>query len=116
MLTPLIERGITKDDALHLVERAGIELPVLYRLGYRNNNCIGCVKGGMGYWNKVRVDFPEEFARMAQLEREIGHSCLHNDAEGSVWLDELHPHRGNYALERSDGCSLDCAIVETDLG
>lgn len=74
MLTPLIDRGMTKDDTLHLVERAGIELHAMYRLGYKNANCIGCVKGGMGYWNKVRVDFPEVFERRARQEREIGHT------------------------------------------
>ena len=25
----------------------GIEIPVMYRLGYNNNNCVGCVKGGI---------------------------------------------------------------------
>ncbi len=55
-----------------MIERAGIELPAMYKLGYRNNNCIGCPKGGMGYWNKIRVDFPEVFERMAALQRELG--------------------------------------------
>ena len=32
-------------------------------MGYNNNNCIGCIKGGMGYWNKIRVDFPEVFEK-----------------------------------------------------
>ena len=35
--------------------------PLMYDLGYPNNNCIGCVKGGMGYWNHIRKDFPEVF-------------------------------------------------------
>lgn len=35
----------------------------MYDLGYANNNCIGCVKGGIGYWNKIRIDFPEESDR-----------------------------------------------------
>ena len=46
--TPLIDRGLTKADCLAIVARAGIELPAMYQLGYRNNNCGGCVKGGMG--------------------------------------------------------------------
>ena len=36
----LIEKGLTKEDCLAMVERAGIELPEMYKLGYRNNNCI----------------------------------------------------------------------------
>lgn len=118
LVTPLIDRGLGKADCLAMVERAGIELPVMYRLGYRNNNCIGCVKGGMGYWNKVRVDFPETFDRMANLERKLGHSVVRvkND-EGEtepVWLDELDPTRGNHQTEPDVECSLLCAIAEDD--
>ena len=66
---PLAEKNIKKEEALALVHRAGIELPVMYKLGYEHNNCVGCVKGGMGYWNKIRVDFPEAFQKMADFEK-----------------------------------------------
>lgn len=56
--------------------KAGIKIPAMYKMGYNNNNCIGCVKGGMGYWNKIRKDFPEVFAQMAQIERDVGATCL----------------------------------------
>ena len=71
-LFPLIERQITKPDAMGILWKAGIEIPAMYKMGYNNNNCIGCVKGGMGYWNKIRKDFPEVFAQMAQIERDVG--------------------------------------------
>jgi len=111
--TPLIERGLTKDDCLAMVDRAGIELPVMYKLGYRNNNCIGCPKGGMGYWNKIRRDFPEVYDRMAGVERELNVSVLRRDGE-SVWLDELDPSAGNHADEPSFECSLLCVLAESD--
>jgi hypothetical protein len=114
LATPLIERGLTKSDCLALIDRAGIEVPVMYRLGYLNNNCIGCVKGGMGYWNKIRVDFPETFDRMARLERDIGASCIRKNGE-HVWLDELDPERGDYPSELSMDCSLTCALVESEV-
>jgi hypothetical protein len=85
--TPLIERGLTKDDCLAMIERVGIELPAMYALGYRNNNCIGCPKGGMGYWNKIRRDFPEVFDRMARLERDIGASVLREQASIAPLVD-----------------------------
>jgi hypothetical protein len=94
-----------------MVDRAGIELPVMYRLGYLNNNCIGCPKGGMGYWNKIRRDFPETFERMAALEREIGASVLRSNGQ-QLFLDELDPTRGNHADEPSFECSLLCTIAE----
>ncbi len=107
LLTPLIDAGLSHADCLGMVENAGIKLPVLYLLGYGHNNCIPCVKGGMGYWNKVRRDFPAEFDRMAKLERDIGASCLNGQ-----FLDELDPERGNYATEPKIECSLLCALAE----
>ena len=111
--TPLIERSLTKADCLGIVDRAGIELPAMYRLGYRNNNCIGCPKGGIGYWNTIRRDFPAVFDRMAVLERDIGHSVL-SDADGPVWLDLLDPKRGSILTEPDIECSLLC--VGTGVG
>ncbi len=109
MRTPLIEKGLTKSDCLDIVMRARIELPTMYKLGYRNNNCIGCVKGGAGYWNKIRVDFPDVFSRMAAQERELGASILRRDGK-RLFLDELEPGTGNYEAENI-GCSLLCADV-----
>lgn len=108
-LFPLIEKGITKENAAYMLEHAGIGMPLMYRLGYRNNNCVGCIKGGMGYWNKIRVDYPGHFKRMAELERKIGHSCL-KDKDGSVFLDELDPKRGNFPEEVMPSCDLFCEL------
>lgn len=109
--TPLIDAGLTKQDCLAMVERAGIKLPAMYRLGYRNNNCIGCVKGGMGYWNRIRVDFPHVFDRMAKLERHLKRTIL-KDGKQRIYLDELDPARGNLADEADVECSLMCHVAE----
>ena len=111
--TPLIEKGLTKPDCLAMVQRAGIELPEMYKLGYAYNNCVGCVKGGMGYWNKIRVDFPEVFDRMAKLERTLDNTVL-RDKGTSLFLDELDPKRGNHQTEASIECSLLCVMAEDD--
>jgi 3'-phosphoadenosine 5'-phosphosulfate sulfotransferase (PAPS reductase)/FAD synthetase len=110
LVTPLIDAGLTKSDCLAMIDRAGITLPTMYLLGYRNNNCIGCPKGGMGYWNKIRRDFPETFDRMAALERDIGASCING-----VFLDELEPQRGNHSDEPDFECSLMCALAEENV-
>lgn len=99
---PLIENSLTKEDAHGMLQELGIQRPMMYDLGYSNNNCIGCVKGGMGYWNKIRVDFPGVFEKRARLEREIGASCIRG-----VYLDELDPNRGN-TNEVIPECSLLC--------
>lgn len=43
---PLIENSIDKKTAHGILKKAGIKRPVMYDMGYPNNNCIGCVKGG----------------------------------------------------------------------
>ena len=108
-LFPLIEKMITKPDALAMLKMAGIDIPVMYKLGYNNNNCIGCVKGGIGYWNKIRRDFPDTFKRMSEIEREVGASCLKDD-KGRIFLDELDPNRGNVVEEIVPDCSLFCSL------
>ena len=113
LLTPLIERGLTHADCLAMVERAGIELPVLYRMGYQHNNCVGCVKGGAGYWNKVRVDFPVAFERMAVLEEKLGAQLI-KLGTGRVSLRTLPPDAGRYADEPSVECGIFCEAAEKE--
>jgi hypothetical protein len=108
--TPLIDKGLSKEDCLAMLQNANIELPMMYRLGYHNNNCIGCVKGGMGYWNKIKVDFPEHFDRMAKLER-FKSQTIFKDR----YLDELKPEDGNYPQEQQIECSIFCQMAEEDI-
>lgn len=77
IIAPLIDRGLTKQDCKAMVERAGLKLPAMYLLGYDNANCIGCVKGGLGYFRAVREDFPDQFERLAQAEDKV--FALHGD-------------------------------------
>lgn len=102
---PLIDNNLTKEDAHGMLERLGIKRPMMYDLGYSNNNCIGCVKGGMGYWNKIRKDFPQVFEARAKLEREIGRSCLNG-----IFLDELEEGKGK-TNEIIAECSLLCELA-----
>ncbi len=105
---PLIDRQMTKEDSHKVMRASKIKRPVMYDLGYHNNNCIGCVKGGMGYWNKIRVDFPEVFATRVAMERDIGYPILgHRDG----WLDELDPTRGRHAGPICDDCGIQCELM-----
>ena len=111
----LIEKGLTKSDCLAMIEHAGIELPEMYKLGYRNNNCIGCVKGGMGYWNKIRVDFPDHFKRMADLEKRKGYTVLKEPKTSEpIYLHDLDPERGNYPKEVEIDCGIFCQAAEDE--
>jgi hypothetical protein len=114
-IAPLIDAGLGKADVLAMIKRAGIVLPMMYRLGYHNANCIGCVKGGMGYWNKIRVDFPDHFEEMADIQETIGPGAyLFRDRKTQVRfsLRELKPDQGHYPGEPSIECGAACEVVE----
>lgn len=70
---PLLMLAYDKEDCIKIVQEAGIEPPVSYKLGFNNNNCLqtGCVQGGIGYWQKMERDFPEKFKKMADMEHEL---------------------------------------------
>lgn len=111
---PLVDAGLSHADCLAMLTKAGIEMPAMYRMGYRNNNCIGCVKGGAGYWNKIRVDFPDVYDRMAKLERTLNVAILKKTVRKQrlrVFLDELDPAAGNYAAEPTQECSVACTAA-----
>jgi hypothetical protein len=113
-LFPLVEKGITKEEAHGILKRAGIKRPAMYDLGFWNNNCVGCVKGGMGYWNKIRVHFPQVFAERAAMEREIGGTCING-----TWLDELDPAAGRNEGPIVEECGAMCEALRmaaTDRG
>lgn len=91
---PLIDARITKDDAKQIVTDAGIALPKMYDLGFDNNNCIGCPKGGNAYWNKIRQHFPDVFDRMVAQARELDVKLIkltENGVRRRAYLDELPP-------------------------
>lgn len=118
---PLIDQKISKSDCHSLLNIAGIEQPAMYRMGYRNNNCIGCVKGQAGYWNKIRVDFPEIFERMSKVERNLGAAICKKEGkheDGTRWrevvyLDELDPKQGRYEQEADIDCGVLCIGADT---
>lgn len=73
-IDPILEsQHIRRATCFDILANAGIELPAMYKLGFKNNNCIGCVKGSSpDYWNKTRLLFPDIFEKRAQQSRELG--------------------------------------------
>lgn len=113
--SPLVERGLTKQNVLAIIQGAGIELPVMYGLGFHNNNCIPCVKStSPAYWALIRQHFPAQFERMAKLSRELGARLviLRREAGKNVrgFIDEIpldQPTRDPI----SPACDFLCAVV-----
>jgi len=126
----LRDEGMTKNECYRIVQQAGIELPMMYKLGYNNNNCIGCPKGQAGYWNKIRVDWPDAFEKMAKQERKMNvainksYATRIELADGTIidnpkqengktkrvriFLDELHPEAGRDVPMPDIECGVLC--------
>jgi len=91
LLPVLIDERVTKKDCFRILFAAGIEIPEIYKLGYPNANCIGCIKAtSPTYWNHVRRIHPEVFEQRAQQSREIGARLVRVENE-RMFLDELDP-------------------------
>lgn len=70
---PLIENNLSKQNYIKIILNTGINLPRTYYYGFHNNNCFrtGCVQGGIGYWQKMKREFPDKFEYMARIEHEL---------------------------------------------
>lgn len=116
---PLIDAGLTKSDCLAMIENAGIELPAMYKLGYKNNNCRGCVKAqSPAYWKKIKIDFPEYFYKMLKQEKKLGVKICKATIDGvpdvRMQLDDL-PEWIEPADDTIDiQCGIFCQMAEGD--
>lgn len=109
-LYPLIDAKLTKEMCADIILKNGIKLPTMYELGFHNNNCIGCVKGGKGYWNHIRKHFPNEFNKMVDAENEVGNSCIKN-----TFLKDLNPNAGLHKPPITPDCGTFCEIEFADI-
>lgn len=112
--TPLIDQGITKAGCLAMIERAGIVPPVMYGLGFANNNCIPCVKAtSPNYWALVRLQFPAEFERMSKLSRDLDVRLCRIKGERR-FIDEI-PADWPVTEAVSPACDFLCQIAEQEM-
>lgn len=103
----LIEQNVAKSDCYTILQAAGLTLPRVYRMGYPNANCIGCVKAtSPTYWNLVRQQHPEVFRERAEQSRRLGARLVRVDTR-RVFLDELSPTAKGRSIKHMD---FDCGI------
>lgn len=70
---PLLAHAYSKKDCIKILQESGIDIPFTYKKGFQNNNCdkTGCVRGGIGYWQKIKREEPDKFMAMARREHEL---------------------------------------------
>lgn len=120
LVCPLIEQQISKQRCFDIIKQAGIVPPQTYA-SFNNANCLksGCVKAGMGYWNKFREVYPDRFEEMAALEEEL-HDYYRAKGLKSrptilrdTKLRDLDPSRGRHKAIYNEGeinCDFTCAF------
>lgn len=112
VLPILIEANITKRNCFEIIQKAGIELPEIYKMGYPNANCIGCVKAtSPTYWNHVRNLHPMAFKKRAEQSREIGCRLVRYKGK-RIFLDELPiDAKGRPMKNMNFECGIFCEIT-----
>lgn len=112
VLPVLVDAGITKQDCINILTAEGIAIPNIYKLGYPNANCIGCVKAtSPTYWNLVRRQHPKIFASRAEQSRRIGARLVRVNNE-RIFLDELDPNAQGRPLKQ---LHIECGIFCEEL-
>ena len=82
----------------------------MYSLGFKNNNCIGCVKATSAkYWDMVRRHFPEVFQRRAKQSRDIGVRLVRYHGV-RMFLDELPDPITDKTPEEDIECGPICLV------
>lgn len=106
----LRDAGITKTNCYSILQEAGISLPIMYSLGFKNNNCIGCVKATSAkYWNMVRRFFPEIFWKRAKQSRDLGVRLVRYHGI-RMFLDELPSLSTDNTPEEDIECGPICLV------
>jgi 3'-phosphoadenosine 5'-phosphosulfate sulfotransferase (PAPS reductase)/FAD synthetase len=104
----LRDENLSKADCLRIIQEQGIKLPTMYGLGFKNNNCIGCVKAtSIAYWRKVRKHFPEVFERRVRQSRSLGVRLtrLHGQR---IFIDEIPQVDADEEITEDISCGPDC--------
>lgn len=112
LLWTLQKHQIDKQMCYRILEYAGIELPEMYRLGFDNNNCPGCVKGtSPWYWDMVRHHQPDVYQRRCEQSRKIGVRLVEISHHNRIFLDELPhgPFKKHRRKERMS-CGPECGV------
>lgn len=105
----LLDLGITKSDCYQRVKDAGIALPVMYELGFNNNNCPGCVKASSPwYWSHVRKHFPEVFKRRCEQSRALGVRLVEIKHHVRIFLDELPDREFQKRISKKEKAVMSC--------
>lgn len=69
---PLIREKVSRKEIDDFLIKANIEEPILYKLGFKHNNCSGgCVRASKKQWKLLYHRLPEVYLERERVEREM---------------------------------------------
>lgn len=72
LMFPLISERMTPQKVNEWLASTGIMEPLLYRLGFKHNNCSGgCVRAGKKHWKLLYEKLPDVYRDRERVEREV---------------------------------------------
>ena len=78
------KKKISSDECKRIIrDEWGIELPSAYE-SLKHNNCIPCFKGGKEYFQAVWKNYPDEYHKAMEKEKEVGYTVFRD-----ISLEEL---------------------------
>lgn len=80
-------REWTDAEVFNFIRERGQEPHRVYSMGWSRLSCVFCVLGRKSEHEKAAKEYPEKFAKMAQLERELGKTIRLKQVDGVK-----HPH------------------------
>jgi 3'-phosphoadenosine 5'-phosphosulfate sulfotransferase (PAPS reductase)/FAD synthetase len=96
---PVIEEGITKQQCADWCVSIGVQPPRMYEWS-DHANCVGCRRGGKGYWLAVAANAPEAFGRAAQREEAMGHTIIKDTTLRALLRDGMkRPSKRREAID-----------------
>lgn len=110
---PLIQNKVTEQEMKSWLKSINIEMPELYKLGFKHNNCSGgCVRATIKQWIHLYKVLPEIYSQREQAEENV-REYLSKDvsilAEGTLKSIRERLERGyNFPLFPEDDKPVEC--------
>lgn len=101
--------------AFEYLKKYGIEIPLLYRLGFTHNNCMGrCFKGGQKHFKTLLENYPVQYAELSEYETQYNQM---NKTEYSILVKTENKVQRRYPLkEMKENILSNILIDEFDVG
>ncbi|MDF9491385.1 hypothetical protein P5772_02355 [Bacillus cereus] len=92
------EPYLTKEEMLNELDRKGIEIPRLYKMGFSHNNCGGmCVRAGQAHFINLLKTMPDRFEWLEKYEKEMQEYL---DRDVTILTRIVKGERQNLSLEQ----------------